>query len=1030
MAELGTLQKEKLQEVVGEENVRFDQRTRVVYSQDVGAMPKLIKPFLPVGTPGAVVRPRTVKALQDLMAYAREQGIPLVPRAWGSAGYGGTVPPKDAIVVDMTGWTKIVDVDKENLTVTTQAACVWELIDREIKQHGLTLRMYPSSYPVASPGGMLAQGGSGFGSYEYGSFADTVVSCQVVMPTGEVKTFSGNELRSYIYEAEGTTGIITEVTFKVRKLEDEIHELIACDSSDALQKFLDEVYGRKIPLWTMLTFNPTSVALKEKLPARSMHSYETMRDKPKIPEAYLVMIAYPAARKDQVDADLHAAAQAAGATFLPEAAAEYEWEERFSPMRLKRVGPSIIPTEVIIPAKNFGAALKEIDEKIKQSFVMEAMCTHDGNVVLLGFIPHDERSFGFNVAFELSLAVTNIAKRNGGKAYSTGLYFKSEAESVFGRERYEELTRYKESIDPNYLLNPNKVVGKKGTIDHLMSLASRMDGLIRPIANRAVAPKRLRRKQQADKNGVPGEVGFDAYACSRCGYCIPTCEQYSVRGWESDSPRGKYTWIREIMEGRAKWDRDAIDTMMLCTTCEMCNNRCQLYLPVEHDWMKMRGELVHEQKFGTFPPFEMMGAALESEGDIWAGKRENRDGWLPDDLRERLHENGEYLYFPGCTASYVEHDIAEATTRLLLDAGYDLAYMGNDENCCGIPMKMAGKWDLFEEIYERNVAEAKKRGVKTIVTSCPACALSWKELYRDVAKKRGEKYDFKVKHYSELIAEAIKDGRLKPDHALPELGKVTFHDSCHAGRAQGIYDEPRTMLDAIPGLEYQEMKHCREEGICCGSVLTLVGEMEVAPKLGNHRLQEAVEIGADTVVAMCPCCQVQLRDSVEKNNLPLKVEDLSRVAALSCGYDIPSSSDESLKQWGYFEKFIPLMRPQNMAKVMEKVFPQMLDAMPAGMGKMMVPFAKSGAGRGMIAAMMPKMFPMMAPSILDKVMPDLIGAVKETVGEIPEDMNELLPDLLPVTMEHMMPSYLPELIPHVVPLFVDFLEKEANKKAA
>lgn len=1018
-----------LKEICGKDRVRSDARTKAVYSCDIGAMPRLIQPFVSSGQPGAVVRPESIEDLQELVRYAREQGLALVPRAWASSGYGGVLPPEGSVVVDLTGWNKVLDVDTENLLVTTQPSAIWEEIDRSIAVQGLTLRTYPSSYPASSPAGWLAQGGSGFGAYEYGTFVDNVVCATLVTPTGELKTFEGEDLKVYVSSAEGITGIITEVTFRVRELAPETHCLVSCSSLDSLQTFLNYIHDNRVELWSLIAFNPISVTLKKKLPSRSLHGYETHVTVPDLPETYLVMMAYPTEREDRIGPALQAAVEAAGAEEMSHEAAEFEWEERFAPMRLKRIGPSIIPTEVIVPREKLGMVLQEVEDKISQPFVLEAMLDRDDRVVILGYIPHDERTMTFNVAFELSLAVINIARRHEGSVYSTGLYFRGHATDVLGEEQVEKLNAYKKEVDPQDLFNPGKVIGTGGLLDPLMAIASSLDPLIRPVANTAGPTHKPGEDSQGQRKLIPDNVAFSAYACSRCGYCVPTCEQYAGRGWESDSPRGKYTWIREILEGRGTWDRESVDTILLCTTCEVCNTRCQLHLPVEHNWMQLRGSLVHEGKKGTFPPFEMMGAALMAEGDIWAAKREHRDAWVPDDLRGKLHGNGEILYFPGCTASYVEHDIAEATTRLLLDAGYDLAYMGNDENCCGIPMKMAGRWDIFETIYERNVGEARRRGVKTIVTSCPACALTWKDLYRDVARKRGESYDFEVKHYSELLAEAIERGDLELPNALPELGRVAFHDSCHAGRAQGIYEEPRAMLSAIPDIEMCEMAHNREEGICCGSVLTLVGEMEVAPVLGKHRLDEAVDAGADTVVAICPCCQVQLRDSIVKNNLPLQVEDLSRVVALSRGYDIPSSSDESLKQWGYFEKFIPLMRPQNMAKVMEQVFPQMLDAMPLGMGQMMVPMAKTEAGRSMISAMMPLMFPKMAPGILDRVMPDLIDTVRDTVGEIPDDMNELLPDLLPVTMEAMMPSYLPELIPHVVPLFVDFLKEKAHEKA-
>jgi Fe-S oxidoreductase/FAD/FMN-containing dehydrogenase len=994
-----------------------------MYSSDIGAMPSLVKPFTGVGLAGAVVRPRDVTDIVSLMKLARAEGLKLVPRGWSTSGYGGVLPSTGAVVVDISGMQRVLSVDPEKLTVQVEAGAIWEQIDRQIKKQGVTLCVYPSSYPSSSAGGWLAQGGSGFGSFEYGTFKENVVSARVVLPSGEVRDFSGKELADYVADAEGITGIITEVEFRVRPLEDEVHRLIAFDTPQGLGGMLSDLSAQGVPVWSITFLNPESTRLKKRLPHRHGHPYEMAHEhyEPQLPEAYLAVIAYPASRREAVDGSLSEIAKRHGGTEQPAEAAEHEWEQRFAPMRLKRIGPSIVPTEVIVPLAEMPAVLDEIGAKITQPFVLEGMAGKGDKVVLLGFIPHDERSFNFNLAFALALSVIKIAKAHGGKAYSTGLYFRNEADSVLGADRVRSLRDFKSKVDPTDILNPGKVVGS-GLINTIMGLASAFEPMIRPIANAAkppAGPDNLDR----DVNGIPGDVAFMAYACARCGYCVSTCEQYSGRGWESQSPRGKYTFLRDVVSGKEKWDRKSIDTMLVCTTCEVCNTRCQLQLPIEHNWMEMRGKLINEEQRGTFPPFEMMAASLRGENDIWAGKRENRANWVPEDLKPKLKDDGPILYFAGCTASYVETDIAEATTRLLTDAGYEVSYMGTDEACCGIPMKVAGKWDLFEQIYRHNTAEARKRGAKTVVTSCPACGLVWKELYANLARERGEAYEFEVKHYSELIAPALADGRLELKN--PIEGRVTFHDSCHAGRAQGIFEPPRDMLKAIPGVDYVEMEHNREEGMCCGSVLTLVGEKPVAPILGGHRLQEAVDIKADKVVALCPCCQVQLRDSNEKNELGLHIDDLARVVAQAAGYDIPEKTATALYMWGFFDKFIDLMMPENMAQLMTRIFPQMLDAMPPGMKPMMISMRYVPGGLAMMEKMMPLMFPALAPGILGKVMPDMIEAVRAHIGPMPDDMEALIPGLLPKTMDSLMPTYLPQLIPHLTPKFIDFVRKGA-----
>jgi Fe-S oxidoreductase/FAD/FMN-containing dehydrogenase len=1021
---------QQLEDIFGD-RVRTDRTERKMYSFDIGAMPKLISPFVATGVAGAVVRPRDEEQIAKLLQLATKEKFDVVPRAWATSGYGGVLPKTGAVVADISGMRKILSVDRKEMTATVQAAAVWEQIERELVKDGLSLRLYPSSAPASSVAGWLAQGGAGFGSYEYGTFKDSVVSARVVLPTGEIKVFEGDELHNYIADAEGITGIITEVTFRIRQAEPEVVRAIAFNDSYSLGAALRAISEQHLPVWSITFLNPESIRLKKQLPHRHGHPYEMEHDhyEPEIPEKYIAMIAYPESRRGAIDSALEAIIAAGKGEDLGPEAAEHEWELRFAPMRLKRIGPSLVPTEVVVPLTAMADVLAEINQKIKQPFILEGMHSKGDKIVLLGFIPHDERSFSFNMAYALSLSVVKIAKAHGGTAYSTGAYFRREAESVLGADKLRALKAFRKQVDPAEVMNPGKVYGS-GVIDTLMGTATAFEPVIRPFANAAKPPVR-HEDLTKDKNGVPGEVAFMAYACARCGYCVPTCEQYTGRGWESQSPRGKYAFLRDVVEGKETFGRKEIDTQLVCTTCEVCNTRCQLQLPVEHNWMQMRGSLVHEQKLGTFPPFEMMAASLRAENDIWAAKAENRADWVPEDIAPKLQdENGGYdkqseiLYFAGCTASFVENDIAEASVRLLSDAGVDIGYMGPDEACCGIPMKVAGKWDVFEEIFEHNIEEARKRGAKTIVTSCPACGLVWKELYANLAAERGEEYEFEVKHYSEIVAEAMAEGKLELENNPFEGQTLTFHDSCHMGRAQGNYEPPREMLEAIPGVDLVEMEHNREEGLCCGSVLTLVGEMPVAPILGKERLQEAVDVGADKVVALCPCCQVQLRDSVIKNDMDLEIDDLARVVAEAAGYEIPETTENAMYMWGYFEKFIILLEPKNMAKFMTRIFPQMMDNMPAGMAGMMRTMKHVPGGLALMEKMMPAMFPAMAPGILNKVMPDMIREVEDYIGEMPEDMAELMPDLLPKTMESLMPTYLPQLIPYLTPLFIDYIRNE------
>ncbi len=157
-----------------------------------------------------------------------------------------------------------------------------------------------------------------------------------------------------------------------------------------------------------------------------------------------------------------------------------------------------------MPLAELDGVLREIDAKIAQPFVLEGMVGKGDRVVLLGFIPHDSRTFAFNAAFALSLSVIAIAKRHGGAAYSTGLYFRREAPTVLGEDRLRALTAFKTTVDPGGLMNPNKVLGR-GVIDVLMGTASALEPLVRPIANRMRPPAKQRPKE---RHGIPADVGY------------------------------------------------------------------------------------------------------------------------------------------------------------------------------------------------------------------------------------------------------------------------------------------------------------------------------------------------------------------------------------------------------------------------------------------------------------------------------------------------------------------------------------------
>ena len=584
----------------------------------------------------------------------------------------------------------------------------------------------------------------------------------------------------------------------------------------------------------------------------------------------------------------------------------------------------------------------------------EGMVISDGNVVLLCFMRHSERSLLFNTAFALSLSILKIAEENGGRAYSSGLFFASKKKSVFG-DRLAEIEALRKEFDPNGIMNPETLEGK-GLLNTAVSLGSSFEPMGRLVGNMSG----IGEVSFKDEKDIPAEVAELAYSCSQCGYCVSECDQYYGRGWESQSPRGKWFFIKEYLAGREKLDQRQTNTFLACTTCQMCDSRCELDMPIEHSWMTMRGKLVEEEKKMTFPPFEIMAASLLKERNIWANYRKDRDKWIPDDIRAKMKDEAEYAYFAGCTASFVENDVAVGTVRMLDDAGIEFTGLFDKEACCGIPMLVAGKWDVFEKIMRMNVSNMKKKGVKTVITSCPACWLMWHTVYPQWAEKLGIEYGLETKHYSEVLVERLDV--LKPKFKQPLDKVVAWHDSCHLGRAGGkVYEPPRELLKSIPGIQFRELEHNRERAHCCGSVVSLIAEPPVAYRLGDIRLQEAIDVKADIIAALCPCCIFQFRVAAQKNNLDIQAQDLGALVARSLGYDIPDSTSYTLESWVPFERMISLMQPENMTDLMVELMPQMMAAMPAPLPTMMKMVKYVPGMDALMKPMMPIMMPRLMP---------------------------------------------------------------------
>ena len=232
---------------------------------------------------------------------------------------------------------------------------------------------------------------------------------------------------------------------------------------------------------------------------------------------------------------------------------------------------------------------------------------------------------------------------------------------------------------------------------------------------------------------------------------------------------------------------------------------------------------------------------------------------------------GNTLYYPGCLTKFVAKDLKEKYEKILRKIGIDFIELSELEKCCGSPALKAGYLKDFQKAAEENLKIFKEHSVKKIITNCPACATTFKIEYPKVL---GAKWDIEVLHISQVLNQAIKEGKIKPKEIKR---KLTFHDPCHLGRALKIFEEPREVIKS-QGYEILEMELAKNESFCCGAGGGVKSNQpELANKIGKERVEQAKKTGAKILCTNCPLCYLHLKENakeIEVKELAELFEDL------------------------------------------------------------------------------------------------------------------------------------------------------------
>ncbi len=414
------------------------------------------------------------------------------------------------------------------------------------------------------------------------------------------------------------------------------------------------------------------------------------------------------------------------------------------------------------------------------------------------------------------------------------------------------------------------------------------------------------------------------WRCTACGTCRtaytygpppvakPICPAGTEFGFEGYySSKGKAAYARGLTAGVLSFDDpEFLEAIYKCTICAGCQNQCQVdYKPHIPEVIEaLRREAVKSGK-GPMPLHKNLTQSMRNYNNPYQGPRRVRTDWTRPfkkagkPIKDINKEAAPNLFYVGCTGAFNTgaRAVPTATASIFQKLGLDFGILGENEVCCGSTAMRVGDAEEFKRVATLNLETFKKlrdeKGVKRIITSCAGCFRAIKKDYV-LSSEYDEVMDgIEVIHTADLLNGLYKEGKLKFAGELPM--KVTYHDPCHTGRhlnkfvvdkegkdlwegayvevdeSDCLYDEPRELLQAIPGLQLEEMERIRANSFCCGGgggVMTGFGDW--ATKNASLRIEEGMETGAEKMVSICPFCYFNLNEGAKRIGSGMQVVDL------------------------------------------------------------------------------------------------------------------------------------------------------------
>lgn len=854
---------ERLEEIVGAGNMSASPVDCLAYSRDMS---------IHAGIPQAIVFAQNTEQISKIVAYANSEKIPVVARGTGSSVTGAVLPVKGGIVLDFTKMNAIKEVNTADGYAVVEPGVICNALNAKLAPSHF-FPPDPGSAAIATIGGMIATNASGVRAAKYGTTKDYVKALTVVLADGRViqtgdiapKSSAGYDLTHLFASSEGTLGIIVEAVVKILPVpEYEAFAKVSFPDIPTAGRAVEKIFTSGLELATCEILD--NVCLDVARDALKM-------DIPKEVNCQLFMgVDGPKSAVQEQIKKIDEICESVGGLGSSWSDNPVEKAKLFAArgglvpaMSRLRPGYRLVPL-----VEDFGVPISRIPETIaeiqaigsKYGFPV-ATFGHigDGNLHAT-FIMNPTVQEHWEKVKAIALEYIDMTLRYQGTVsaeHGIGM-----AKSPYiGKQLGETLNVMKDikkTLDPNNILNP----GKMG-----------FDDAIRDILDENTFQKYL-----TDPDKVvhfPEGVDNEILACIQCGFCRAGCPTFGESTLESLNAKGRITLAFNMLMGDLEPSEDLAKRLYQCMLCLNCRSVCPAQVKVSSIVRSARERLVEKGYLPeVFKP--ALASMIEAANPLLAPQEKRADSY-PSDYKKAVPGVTESIIHLGCVTSFQDIKIIPALMQILDAASVNYGALAEEETCCGYLAYLVGDTSTFQKamkIYLERMAAYKP---KQLVTSCAGCLKTFRDLYPEYGGGNG----FTVLHIVELMEKLITEGKLQFKGDAKPL-KVVYHDPCDMGRHMGVYEPPRNVIKALPGVELLEFPLNRAQAKCCGGGGGMKGfDNDLAGDIGYKRVLSAVGMGADVVVSACPSCKGSFNQAAararKEKKAKIKVMDITELVA-------------------------------------------------------------------------------------------------------------------------------------------------------